>query len=308
MKKKIAIKEQIEYYLSDENLKQDSFFHDKISENSNGYLDLDYLLKCNKIKKAGWTKEELIEGIKLSDIVELDNTNNKVRRKDNKPLPELVLLSKKRPKPEKEEEKEEKEREPVVLMFESEKESTSKWKDVCQAFRDENPDLNVIYSRFKDQLGHIVVIPDSDDDIKFKDKFSYDEVEYKVKKCEGDDLINFYKDHGKHYEDCVAMKKRRNKKGKGKKESNKGKNKKEKKETEKKDTNEKNVLKTEVTLGDEKFSDVSLIKAKARKIITDTKDGEKLKEKQQKFILDLLKYHQHNLYLLIILINLYLYS
>ena len=98
--KKIAIKEQIEYYLSDENLKQDSFFHDKISENSNGYLDLDYLLKCNKIKKAGWTKEELIEGIKLSDIVELDNTNNKVRRKGNKPLPELVLLSKKRPKPE----------------------------------------------------------------------------------------------------------------------------------------------------------------------------------------------------------------
>ena len=291
--KKIAIKEQIEYYLSDENLKQDSFFHDKISENVNGYLDLAYLLKCNKIKKAGWTKEELIEGIKLSDIVELDNTNNKVRRKDNKPLPELVLLSKKRPKPEKEEEKEEKEREPIVLMFESEKESTSKWKDVCQAFRDENPDLNVIYSRFKDQLGHIVVIPDSDDDIKFKDKFSYDEVEYKVKKCEGDDLINFYKDHGKHYEDCVAMKKRRNKKGKGKKESNKGKNKKEKKETEKKDTNEKNVLKTEVTLGDEKFSDVSLIKAKARKIITDTKDGEKLKEKQQNFILDLLKYHQH---------------
>jgi hypothetical protein len=232
--KKIAIKEQIEYYLSDENLKQDSFFHDKISENSNGYLDLDYLLKCNKIKKAGWTKEELIEGIKLSDIVELDNTNNKVRRKGNKPLPELVLLSKKRPKPEKEEEKEEKEREPIVLMFESEKESNSKWKDVCQAFRDENPDLNVIYSRFKDQLGHIVVIPDSDDDIKFKDKFSYDEVEYKVKKCEGDDLINFYKDHGKHYEDCVAMKKRRNKKGKGKKESNKGKNKKGKKRNRKK--------------------------------------------------------------------------
>ena len=190
---KNEIKTQVEYYLSDENLKKDAFFHGLISSDANGYLDLDYLLKCNKIKKAGWTKEELIEGIKLSDIVELDNTNNKVRRKDNKPLPELVLLSKKRPKPEKEEEKEEKEREPIVLMFESEKESTSKWKDVCQAFRDENPDLNVIYSRFKDQLGHIVVIPDSDDDIKFKDKFSYDEVEYKVKKCEGDDLINFYK-------------------------------------------------------------------------------------------------------------------
>ena len=53
------------------------------------------------------------------------------------------------------------------------------------------------------------------------------------------------------------------------------------------------MLKSEVILGDEKFSDISVIKAKARKIITDTKDGEKLKEKQQNFILDLLKYHQH---------------
>ena len=103
--KKLTIKEQIEYYLSDENLKQDSFFHQKISEEPNGYLDIDLLLKCNKIKKAGWSKEEIIEGIKISDIIELDKTNNKVRRKDNKPLPELSLLSKKRPKPEKEEEK-----------------------------------------------------------------------------------------------------------------------------------------------------------------------------------------------------------
>ena len=93
--KKLTIKEQIEYYLSDENLKQDSFFHQKISEEPNGYLDIDLLLKCNKIKKAGWSKEEIIEGIKISDIIELDKTNNKVRRKDNKPLPELSLLSKK---------------------------------------------------------------------------------------------------------------------------------------------------------------------------------------------------------------------
>ena len=291
--KKISIKEQVEYYLSDENLKKDSFFHNKISENPNGYLDLDFLLKCNKIKKAGWSKDELVEGIKLSDVIELDDTNNKVRRKDNKPLPELTLIAQKRAKPEKEEEKEEeKEREPVILMFESEEENQSNWRDICNAFKTENPDLEVIYSRFKDTLGHIVVNPHTDDEIKFKEKFSYDNTEFKVKKCEGDDLINFYKDHGKHYEDCVAMHKRRNKKGK-KESKNKGKNKnkKEKKETQKEDPTEKNMLKTEVTLGDEKFTDISLIKAKARKIITDTKDGEKLKEKEQKFILDLLKYH-----------------
>ena len=155
--KKIAIKEQVEYYLSDENLKNDQFFHNKISEDVNGYLDLDFLLKCNKIKVAGWTKDELVEGIKLSDQVELDSKNNRVRRKDNKPLPELVLLSKKRQKPEKEEEK--KEREPVVLMFESEKECHSHWKEICQAFQNETPTLNVIYKTFKDNFGHIVIIP-----------------------------------------------------------------------------------------------------------------------------------------------------
>ena len=56
-------------------------------------------------------------------------------------------------------------------------------------------------------------------------------------------MINFYKDHGKHYEDCVAMHKRRNKKGK-KESKNKSKNKKEKKE-EKKDPAEKNMLKSQ---------------------------------------------------------------
>ena len=296
--KMIAIKEQIEYYLGDENLKHDQFFHSKISEDANGYLDLDFLLKCNKIKKAGWNKDELVKGIKLSGIIELNSKEDKVRRKDNKPLPELVLLSKKRQKPEEEEKKE---REPVVLMFESEKESNSRWKDICQAFHNENPDLNIIYRRFKDKLGHIVVVPENDDDIKFKDSFKYDDIEYKVKKCENDDLINFYKDHGKHYEDCVAMNKRTGKKGK--KES-KGKNKnkkekkekekeKEKKEEEKKNFKENVTFKKEITLGDEKFTDSNLIKNKARKIITDTKDGEKLKENDQKFVLDLLKYH-HN--------------
>ena len=289
--KKIAIKEQVEYYLSDENLKNDQFFHNKISEDANGYLDLDFLLKCNKIKKAGWTKDELVKGIKLSDVIELNSKEDKVRRKDNKPLPELVLLPKKRQKPEKEEEKE---REPVILMFESEKESHSHWRDICQAFKDTNPDLNVIYSRFKDKLGHIAVVPDNDDELKFKDTFEFDDVEFRVKKCENDDLINFYKDHGQHYENCVEMNKRRNKKGKKESKSkNKKKNKKGKKDEEKKPLIENVTFKEEVTLGGEKFADTGVIRTKARRIITDTKDGEKLKEKEQKFILDLLKYH-HN--------------
>ena len=219
--KKVVIKEQIEYYLSDKNLEHDSFFHQKISENSNGYLDLELLLKCNKIKNAGWTLDEIKEGIKLSNNIELDKDEKKVRRKDNKPLPELVLLAKKRKK-EKKEEKEEKE--PIVLIFNCKEPNESKWKDVCNKFQEENKELDIIYKRFKDTTGHIVVRPNEDkEEIKFKDKFICDDIEYEVKKCEGDDLINFFKDHGEHYQMCIKSKKNKNNKGK------KSKNKKAKK-------------------------------------------------------------------------------
>ena len=210
--KKVQIKEQIEYYLSDKNLQNDSFFHNKISEDPNGYLDLDLLLKCNKIKNAGWTKDEIKEGIKLSEEIELDKEEKKVRRKDNKALPELVLLNKKRKKEKKnEEEKEKEEKEPVVLMFTCKEPNESKWKDVCKSFQDENEELDVIYKRFKDTTGHIVIRPKDENEIKFKDKFKCDDIEYEVKKCEGDDLINFYKDYGEHYQMCIKNKDKKNK-------------------------------------------------------------------------------------------------
>ena len=53
------------------------------------------------------------------------------------------------------------------------------------------------------------------------------------------------------------------------------------------------ILKNEVTLGDLKFKDAALIKTETRRIINETKNDEKLNEKNKKFILDLLKYH-HN--------------
>ena len=286
--KNLEIKEQIEYYLSDKNLQNDSFFHQKISEDPNGYLELNFLLKCNKCKKAGWTIDELKEALKLSDKLELDSTETKVRRKDNKPLPELILLTKKRKKDDEEDEKEPKE--PVILMFTCKEPNQSNWKDVCQAFKTENPELNVIYSRFKNDLGHIAAIPNDDGDLKFKDTFKYDDVEYTVKKCEDEDLINFYKEHGDHYKMCKEMNERKNKKGK-KKEKSKGKNKNKKQKIDNNNNKNSIQLKKEITLGDLTFNDAAFIKAETRKIINDTKDDEKLNEKNSKFILDLLKYH-----------------
>ena len=56
---KDEIKKQIEYYLGDENLKKDTFFRQLILSDANGYLDLDYIMKCNKIKKRDGQKKKL---------------------------------------------------------------------------------------------------------------------------------------------------------------------------------------------------------------------------------------------------------
>ena len=57
--KQLEIKNQIEYYLGDENLKKDTFFRQLILSEANGYLDLDYIMKCNKIKKRDGQKKKL---------------------------------------------------------------------------------------------------------------------------------------------------------------------------------------------------------------------------------------------------------
>ena len=56
-----TIKTQIEYYLSDENLKHDKFFHDKISAVEGGWLPLADILMCNKVKRMQVGPEEIVE-------------------------------------------------------------------------------------------------------------------------------------------------------------------------------------------------------------------------------------------------------
>lgn len=270
------IQVQMEYYLSDENLKKDGFFHEKISTDPNGYVDLSFFLKCNKIINAGWSKADLIEGIKQSSAIELDSTSERVRRKDNKPLPELTLLSKKRKK-EDEEEKEEEEKQtvdPVILEVSTESECNSKWKNILQEFKDQNPTLDVTYGRFKGKEGHFAVLVKPGDELQFKDSFELDGFTFKVAKCQGDKLIDFWKDHGSHYEMCT----------KKSKETKNGKGKKKKKST---------FLETPVVLGGDRYTDITLVRAQARKIMTNTADDTKLEGKDKDFILDCLKFH-HN--------------
>ena len=93
------IKEQIEYYLSDKNLETDPFFQQKINESEDGFIDLYHFQNCNKVINAGWTLIELLDGIRTSDLLELNDDCSKIRRRGNPPLPPLnkeFLLRKKR--------------------------------------------------------------------------------------------------------------------------------------------------------------------------------------------------------------------
>lgn len=89
------IRTQVEYYLSDNNLKKDEFFYTKILENDQGWVEITHFLNCNKIKNMGISKDSIIEAAKTSAEIEADPTGEKLRRKDNKALPETTFKSKK---------------------------------------------------------------------------------------------------------------------------------------------------------------------------------------------------------------------
>jgi hypothetical protein len=80
-----ALKKQVEYYLSDSNLKHDKFFHDKISSNEEGWLDLTNILACNKVKKFNTDAETIVESLKASSELEANEAGDAIRRKS--PLP-----------------------------------------------------------------------------------------------------------------------------------------------------------------------------------------------------------------------------
>lgn len=86
-----VIRKQVEYYLSDQNLMYDKFFHEKISENAEGWLDMGLILSCNKMKAMRATKELVLTALKDStiEVKDVEGSPTCVRRPENKKLPDL---------------------------------------------------------------------------------------------------------------------------------------------------------------------------------------------------------------------------
>ena len=267
--KEKEIKGQIEYYLSDKNLETDDFFHKKITENPDGYIDLDLFLKCNKVKNAGWTIDEIKKALNESTKLEFNEDKNKIRRKNNKPLPELNLLNKKSKRP-----KEEKNKELIILSIKSEKESNEGRKQIEEEYKKLNPNLTIVYSRFKNNNGHFAIynnLNDENKNIDFKKEFELNNIKYNINLCEGDDLKKFNDEHRSHLDNCIN------------KEKNKKKNK----------NKNNNKLRFPITLGNVIYNDINNIKARTRNLFSNVKDDLiVLNNDDFNFVKDMINYHQ----------------
>ena len=177
--KKQTLQEQIEYYLSDKNLRSDHFFHEKISSHPEGFLEIKLLLNCNKIRKCGATISDVVSEIEKSAELELNTAKTFVRRMNNRELPPLELKTRPKRRKDEEQKKEQdaegptKEEEdplklteadfnaPIVLVVSlasgKEEETKISRKDLEEAISAKHPRLKVIYSRIKSHEGHVAV-------------------------------------------------------------------------------------------------------------------------------------------------------
>ncbi len=186
MAQKALVKKQIEYYLSDLNLKKDDFFYEKISTSKDGWIDISLFLNCNKVKELKAKASDIADACVDSEKVEISKDQKQIRRKNNLALPDKQAKTEKKrdaKAADKEEKKEEsavkvkKEVEdaelnekgnyvlmqqdfenPIIVHFETDaKEEGYKvnWKDVENAIKGKFKKLKTVYSRADEVMGEL---------------------------------------------------------------------------------------------------------------------------------------------------------
>lgn len=79
---------QVEHYFSDKNLATDDLFRKEMIANG-GWLTMDVLLRCNRIKSMDASKKHILSALVGSDL-EIKPDGSAVRRPGNAPLPPLL--------------------------------------------------------------------------------------------------------------------------------------------------------------------------------------------------------------------------
>lgn len=91
-----GIREQVEYYLSEKNLRTDHMFNRLLRNGNEGYMDIKYIFACNRLRSYKTNVDEMLRALSNSRSVETKWINNMphIRRKGDQPLPEISEVDK----------------------------------------------------------------------------------------------------------------------------------------------------------------------------------------------------------------------
>jgi len=161
--------------MGDKNLGKDKFFREQIMTGKDGYISISHFLNCNKVQKAGWTKEQIAKACVGSKEVEVKGDT--VRRAGNSALPtrEERAEGGQKKRDEKAQNKAPAQLEdeydangrpvlvdkdfenPIIVSYEAKvgakDDFKADWKQVEKSIRETYPKLKLIYSRMEQQGG-----------------------------------------------------------------------------------------------------------------------------------------------------------
>jgi len=75
-----AILKQVDYYFSDVNLKRDRFFQKEIAKDPEGFISMDLLMRCNKLKQLTQDAAAVADAVGGSAVVALSEDRTKIRK------------------------------------------------------------------------------------------------------------------------------------------------------------------------------------------------------------------------------------
>ena len=187
-----AIRTQVEYYLSDINLKRDRLFYSRIGKAEGGFIPLHLLLKCPKLLELTESIEEIAQAIAVSGELELNSDRTEVRRVHNRPLPPFHLPLKRTFQP------------PhptvTVLRLVPSKSTLLPWRTVQSAFSSQ---FSCEQMGYTDDEGYVVLPGDTDESVLgaiISTGISIGSAVIPVQRVKNGELLRFWKLHGSHYE------------------------------------------------------------------------------------------------------------
>jgi len=241
------VRKQVEYYLSDENLKFDQFFHEKISTTPEGWLELNLVLSCNKVKAMRATKEDVLAALKDSKI-EVKDDGLSIRRPANLALPALE----KRPDKHQKKGAQHAHDGGVIAVIKAIPEEQS-WMQIKSTLRGKLPDKVQIWfvSEVSDKNTCIIASAPFENDVQFFEELELEVggAKLKTEVAQGDSLQQCLKVLPKHIKD-----KRDKESRKKQKERNRP-----------------------IVVGGNRFVNVSALRSRVKEILNSRSDGEALK-------------------------------